>query len=99
MATDLNIEIDNATVDRLERIALSRRRTVIEVVKDAIAIYADAHAEPGTVTVGIELPASTVAMWTTEAARHGRTAEKELEIRVLMETIRLGNEAIARAGR
>ena len=73
MKTDLNIEIDDATIDRLERIALSRRCTVLKIVQDAIAIYATAHAEPGTVTVGIELPASTVRMWTEEAARHGRT--------------------------
>ena len=99
MKTDLNIELEDDLVDQLERIALSRRRTVVEIVQDAIAIYAATHTEPGTVTVGLELPSSTVAMWREEAARHGRTAEREIEIRVLMETIRLGNEVIGRAGR
>lgn len=99
MKTDLNIELEDDLVDRLERIGHSRRRTVLEIVKDAIAIYAAAHAKPGTVTVGIELPASTVRMWREEASKHGRTMEKELEIRVLMETIRLGNERISEAGR
>lgn len=98
MKHELTLELDGDVYGHLCRLAVQQRRLPVEVAETAVGVYVDAIGVGGTVTVGIELPSSTVAMWTAEAARHGRTAEKEIEIRVLMETIRLGNEAIGRAG-
>lgn len=97
--SELTLELESAVYGRLCRLAVRQKRLPVEVAEEAVEVYVDALGDGDTVTVGIDLPLSTVAMWTTEAARHGRTMEKELEIRVLMETIKLGNEALGRSGR
>ncbi|MEE2951831.1 MAG: hypothetical protein VYD57_11345 [Pseudomonadota bacterium] len=96
---ELTLELDGAVHGGLCQIAVRQQRLPVQVAEEAVEVYVDALGDGDTVTVGIDLPASTVAMWTEETARHGRTAEREIEIRVLMETIKLGNEALGRTGR